>query len=87
MDRAEGRPEIMPSDWREWQRWTDNADWTDWRSWLRKVAATDWASMPWPSAPWDRPARRAVSRSGEIRTDGNRDHTDTTRVFPAHEQG
>jgi hypothetical protein len=25
--------------------------------------------------------------SGEIRTDGNRDHTDTTRVFPAHEQG
>jgi predicted choloylglycine hydrolase len=24
---------------------------------------------------------------GEIRTDGNRDHTDTTRVFPTHEQG
>ena len=27
MDRAEGQPESMPSDWREWQRWTENADW------------------------------------------------------------
>jgi predicted choloylglycine hydrolase len=54
-DRAEGQPETMPSDWRGWQRWTENADWTDWRSWLRKVAATDWASAPWPSTPWEQP--------------------------------
>ena len=36
-----------------WERWTEQVDWTDWRSWLRKVASTDWASGPWPPAPWE----------------------------------
>jgi predicted choloylglycine hydrolase len=45
----------MPADWQDWQawqRWAETTDWSDWRSWLQRVATADWATGPWPGAPW-----------------------------------
>jgi predicted choloylglycine hydrolase len=48
-----------PSNWQDWQRWVEGVDWSDWRSWLQRVASTDWASEPWPTAPWEQAAPQA----------------------------
>ena len=86
VDRDEGQPETMPSDWRDWQRWTENADWTDWRSWLRKVASTDWASAPWPSAPWEQAAAaRGISLTLRAVEDDELDRN-LTATWPAFRQ-
>jgi predicted choloylglycine hydrolase len=58
-DSSGGRP-VAPSDWQDWQRWTEGVDWLDWRSWLQRVASTDWAAGPWPGVPWDQVPRGDV---------------------------
>ena len=60
-----------PEDWQAWQRWAESTDWSDWRSWLQRAASADWASGPWPGAPWGpgapwEPAPDLLPREGGI---------------------
>ena len=56
-DRDGGDQAAVPASWQDWQRWVEDVDWTDWRSWLQRLASTDWATGPWPGAPWEQAPR------------------------------